>query len=317
MNRRAWILLFTLGAIWGASYLFIEIGLRDFSPGMIAWLRVALGAAVLVVVAGARGAMRGFGARAWTLIALGALQVAGPFVLIAAGQQEISSSLAGILVTSAPLFTALLAIWFDQAERAEGSRLVGIVFGALGVAVLLGVDIGGEGNQLLGAFAVILAGLGYSVGGFIVKHRLAQHPPIGVAAWIVTASTVLLLPVAVIGFPSQVPGLGPVAAMIGLGAIGTGVAFAIFYFLIATVGPARTFIVTYLAPGFAVIYGVTLLDETITVATITGLGLILFGSWLAAGGRFRSLPPRSRSVAARPPAGSARPRVREARGESR
>ncbi len=88
-----------------------------------------------------------------------------------------------------------------------------------------------------------------------------------------------------IGFPAQAPGLGPVAAMIALGAVGTGVAFAIFYDLIATVGPARTFIVTYLAPGFAVVYGVTLLDETITLATISGLGLILVGSWLAAGGR--------------------------------
>ena len=157
--------------------------------------------------------------------------------------------------------------------------------GALGVAVLLGVDLGGEGDQLLGGCAVILAGLGYAVGGFMVKHRLADHPPIGVAAWVVTASTVLLLPAAVIGFPSEAPGLGPVAAMIGLGAIGTGVAFAIFYFLIATVGPARTFIVTYLAPGFAVVYGATLLDETITVATIVGLALILAGSWLAADGR--------------------------------
>lgn len=284
MTSRAWTLLFILGAIWGASFLFIEIGIRDFSPGMVAWLRVALGAIVLLVLAGGRGALSGFAGQAGTLIALGALQVGGPFLLIAAGQQEISSSLAGILVTSAPLFTALLAIWVDQDERARGARLVGIVFGAIGVAVLLGVDLGGEGDQLLGGFAVILAGLGYAVGGFMVKHRLADRPPIGVAAWIVTASTILLLPVAVIGFPSEAPGLGPIAAMVGLGAVGTGVAFAIFYYLIATVGPARAFIVTYLVPGFAVIYGALLLDEKVTAVTIGGLALILVGSWLAAGG---------------------------------
>ena len=201
VNRRAWTLLFILGAIWGASYLFIEIGLRDFSPGMVAWLRVALGPPCSWCWPARAALLRGFSGRAWTLIALGALQVAGPFVLIAAGQQEISSSLAGILVTSAPLFTALLAIWIDQQERAQGSRLAGILLGVAGVGVLLGVDLGGKGDQLLGALAVILAGLGYAVGGFIVKHRLAERPPIGVAAWIVTASTVLLAPVAVIGFP--------------------------------------------------------------------------------------------------------------------
>lgn len=285
MNRRAWTLLLILGAIWGASYLFIEIGLRDFSPAMVAWLRVALGAAVLLVFAASRGALSGFSGSAWTLIALGALQLGGPFLLIAAGQQEITSSLAGILVTSAPLFTALLAIWVDQEERARGSRLAGILLGVLGVAVLLGVDLGGEGDQLLGGLAVLLAGLGYAVGGFITKHRLAGRPPIGVAAWVVTASTVLLVPVAVIGFPTHAPGLGPVAAIVALGVIGTGIAFAIFYNLIATVGPARVWIVTYLAPGFAVIYGATLLDEKITVATISGLALILLGSFLAAGGR--------------------------------
>lgn len=316
MNRRAWTLLLILGAIWGASYLFIEIGLRDFSPGMIAWLRVALGAAVLLVLAGSRGALAGFSGRAWTLIALGAIQVAGPFVLIAAGQQEISSSLAGILVTSAPLFTALLAIWVDQQERSQGSRLAGLLLGVAGVGVLLGVDLGGEGEQLFGAFAVILAGLGYAVGGLIVKHRLAAHPPIGAAAWIVTASTVLLAPVAVIGFPTQAPGLGPVAAVIALGAVGTGVAFTILYDLIATVGPARTWIVTYLAPGFAVVYGATLLDETITLATISGLGLILVGSWLAAGGRVSRRRPSSRVVAAPLPGGSAGPLHRRAHRES-
>jgi drug/metabolite transporter (DMT)-like permease len=285
MDRRSWTLLLILGAIWGASYLFIEIGIRDLSPGMVAFLRVALAAITLLVLAARVGALRGFRERAGTLVAIGALQVAGPFVLIAAGQQEITSSLAGILVTSAPLFTALLAIWVDQEERSQGARLGGVLLGVVGVAVLLGVDLGGSGDQLLGGLAVVLAGLGYAVGGLMVKHRLADRPPIGVAAWIVTAAAVLLVPAAAIGFPSSAPGLGPVAAVVALGVVGTGIAFAIFYELIATVGPARASIVTYLAPGFAVVYGATLLDEPIGVVTVLGLVLILIGSWLAAEGR--------------------------------
>lgn len=285
MNRRAWTLLLILGAIWGASYLFIEIGIRDLSPGMVAFARVALAAVTLLALAHRAGALGGFRPHAATLVALGALQVAGPFVLIAAGQQEITSSLAGILVTSAPLFTALLAIWVDQEERSQGARLVGVLLGVAGVAVLLGVDLGGSSDGLLGGLAVLLAGLGYAVGGFMVKHRLSGMAPIGVAAWVVAAASVLLVPVAVVGFPGSAPGAGPVAAVLALGVVGTGIAFAIFYELIATVGPARAFIVTYLAPGFAVVYGTTLLDEPIGLATLGGLALILIGSWLAAEGR--------------------------------
>jgi len=287
VNRRAWTLLVTLGAIWGASYLFIKIGVRDLSPGMVAWSRIALAAIVLVGLAAARGALGGFGGKLGALVVLGAVQVAGPFLLIAAGEQEISSSLAGILVTSAPLFTALLAIWVDQEERSQGTRLIGVLLGVAGVGVLLGVDLGGSGDELLGGLAVVLAGLGYAIGGFIVKRRLATVAPIGVAAWVMVVSTVLIAPAAAIGFPESAPGLGPVAAVVALGVVGTGIAFAIFYELIATVGPARAFIVTYLAPAFAVVYGATLLDEEISVATITGLTLVLAGSWLAAEGRLR------------------------------
>ena len=108
------------------------------------------------------------------------------------------------------------------------------------------------------------------------------------------ASTVLLLPAAIVGAPSEAPGLGPIAAVAALGVLGTGIAFAIFYDLIANVGPARTFVVTYLAPAFAVVYGAVLLDEAITVATLLGLALIVGGSYLAAEGRLSLLPPAAR-----------------------
>src|ERR671918_552990 len=297
MDRRSWFLLLILGAIWGASYMFIEIGLRDLSPAMVAFVRIALAALVLVPIAAAQGALSGVRPVAIWLVAVGAIQVAGPFLLIGAGQEEISSSLAGILVTSAPLFTALLAIWVDHEERSHGLRLGGVLLGAVGVAVLLGVDLGGSGNELLGGLAVVLAGFGYAVGGLLVKHRLADVPPIGVAAWVMVASTALLAPVAAATLPASAPGLGPVAAVAVLGVVGTGVAFAIFYDLIARVGPARAFVVTYLAPGFAVVYGATLLDETITVATIAGLALILAGSWLAREGRLPGRRPVEKAPA--------------------
>lgn len=284
MDRRAWGLLLILGGIWGASYLFIKIGLRDFSPGMVAWLRVLLAAAVLIVLARHRGGLGQLRGMLGILVLLAAIQAAGPFMLIALGEQEISSSLAGILVSSAPLFTAVLAIWVDQEERSTGARLAGIGLGFGGVVILLGVDLSGSGAALLGGAAIVLASLGYAIGGFIAKRRLADAEPLAIAAAVMAASSVLLAPVGLATLPDSVPGLGPLAAVAALGLVGTGVAFAIFYSLIGRVGPARTFIVTYIAPAFAVGYGAWFLDEKVTVATITGLALIVGGSWLAAGG---------------------------------
>jgi drug/metabolite transporter (DMT)-like permease len=284
MDRRAWALLLILGAIWGASYLFIKVGVRDLSPAMVAWARVILAALVLVPLARLRGGLPDLRGSLVMLGVLGAVQIAGPFLLIAAGEEEISSSLAGILVSSAPLFTALLAIWVDREERSTGLRGGGIAVGFAGVVLLLGVDLGGSGSQLLGGAAIVLAGLGYAIGGFIAKHRLAEAEPLSIAAAVMVASAVLLAPVGLATAPGSMPGLGPLTAVTALGVLGTGVAFAIFYSLIGLVGPARTFIVTYIAPGFAVFYGALFLDEPISAATIAGLALIVGGSWLAAGG---------------------------------
>ena len=294
MDRRSWTLLLILSAIWGASYMFIKVGLRDFDPVMVAFLRVAFAAVALMPVALARDAFRGLGDRLPLLVLLAAVQAAGPWVLLALGQEEVSSSLAGILVASTPIFTALLAIRVDQEERAQGLRLVGVLIGIGGVAMLLGLDLGGSQAALLGGLAIVLASLGYAIGGFIVKHRFADVQPIGVATSVMIASSALLLVPAAFALPGDLD-LAPVLSVITLGVVGTGITFVIFYELMTTVGPARTFVVTYLAPAFAIVYGAVLLAEEITAATIGGLALIVGGSYLAAEGR---LPGATRPPAA-------------------
>jgi drug/metabolite transporter (DMT)-like permease len=304
MDRRSWSLLVVLGAIWGASFLLIEIGLRDLAPGLLAWARIALAALVLMAFAHASGALAGLRERLPGIMVLAAVQVAGPFLLIAAGQQEITSSLAGILMTTAPIFGAVLAIWVDHEERSSGLRLVGVILGFVGVVVLLGLDLDGSAMALLGGLAVVLAGLGYAVGGFIIKHRFGGYQPLGVAAAVMAGSAVWLTPAAIASVPPAAPGAGPLLAVVALGVVGTGVAFAIYYELFATVGPARTLIVAYLIPGFAVAYGALLLGESITVVTLAGLALILAGSWLAAEGRVpwrpRVMPRPAEPVAPEP-----------------
>ncbi|MGI8805620.1 MAG: DMT family transporter, partial [Thermoleophilaceae bacterium] len=283
MSRRSLLALLFLGSLWGASYMFIKIALDDLSPAMVVFARTALAALVLVPLALRRDALGGLSGALGVIVLLAVVQVSAPFLLISAGEQEISSSLTGILISSTPLFTALLAIWVDHEERSTGPRALGLVAGFLGVALLIGVDLGGSSYALLGGIAVALAGLGYAIGSFVVKRSAVSLEPIGLAAATMTASAVLTAPLAAIGAPDALPSLDTVGAMLALGLVGTGVAFAIFNTLIVTIGPARVALVTYIAPVFAVFYGSTLLGETVSPATLAGLVLIVGGSWIAAG----------------------------------
>ena len=192
VDRRSWTLLGVLASVWGASYLFIKIGLEDFSPAMVVFLRTLLAALVLAPLALQRGAMRGLRPLLWPIVLLAAVQVAVPFLLISWGEEEISSSLAGILVASAPILTALLAVFIDHDERPSVAGGFGIGIGIVGVALLLGVDVGGDSAALVGGLAVVLASLGYAIGGFYLKARFKETQPIGVVTATMFASALLV-----------------------------------------------------------------------------------------------------------------------------
>jgi drug/metabolite transporter (DMT)-like permease len=298
MNARAGTMLVALAAIWGSSYLFIKVGVDDgLSPAFISFARLMLGALVLVPIAVRSGALRGLRGNGRTVAFLGLVQTAGPFFLIALGERWISSSLAGILVASSPIFIALLASWLDREERSSGLQLVGIGTGIAGVTLLLGIDVGTGGLELVGALLVLLASLAYGVGALALKRRLGGAQPVAMAAGAVSAGAAYLLVPALATFPTAAPSLAATASLIALGVGGTGVAFLLYFTLIAQVGPARASVVAYLAPGFAVLYGVTLRDEIVTVWTLLGLALVLGGSWLASR-RPRNAKRRTRLVPA-------------------
>jgi len=286
VSSRHWTLLLLLASLWGASYLFIKIGLEDLPPAAVVFLRTLLAAAVLLPFAARTGGLEGLSESLRPIAALAAIQVAAPFLLISAGEQEISSSLAGILVASAPIFTALLAIKLDDAERVHGWNLVGVAIGIVGVALLLGLDTGGGSGAIVGGIFVVVASLGYALGGFLLKKRLSQRAPVGISGLAMAFSAAMTLPFVLVNPPDAAPGAGSLAAVAALGILGTGVAFGIFYTMIAQVGPTKASLVAYIAPGFAVVYGVLLRDERFTAATAAGLLLIVGGSYLAAQGAF-------------------------------
>jgi drug/metabolite transporter (DMT)-like permease len=287
MSRRSWILLGTLSALWGASYLFIKVALEDdVAPAVIVSVRTALAALVLLPLAAQRGALTGVRYNAGPILVLAVVQMGGPLLLIAVGEQEISSSLTGILVATAPIFTFLLAFTLEGEERASGLSLAGVVIGIGGVALLLGVDAGGGTAALVGGLCVVLASFGYGVGAWFVKRRVREIEPVAMVGATAGTAAVLTAPAAVLSPPPEVPGFAAIGSLLTLGVLCTGAAFVIFYALVSSDGPAKASLVGYLAPGFSIVYGITLLDESFTIATAAGLLLITGGSWLAVEGRY-------------------------------
>jgi drug/metabolite transporter (DMT)-like permease len=285
MSRRSWLLLGVLSALWGGSYLLIKVALEDdMSPTVIVFVRSALAALVLLPLAARAGALGGVRRNVGPVLVLAVVQMGGPLLLIALGEREVSSSLTGILVATAPIFTFLLAFALEGEERASGASLAGVALGIAGVALLLGVDLGGSGAALLGGLMIVMASFGYGVGAWFVKRRVRDVQPIAmVGATAATVAVAMALPAA-LSAPSHAPSLEAGASLVALGVLCTALAFVIFYTLVSSDGPAKASLVGYIAPGFSIVYGITLLDESFTAATAAGLVLILGGSWLAAEG---------------------------------
>jgi drug/metabolite transporter (DMT)-like permease len=295
MARRSVVLLLTLSAFWGASYLFIKVGLDDgMSPWAVVSARTALAALVLVPLALHRDVLRSLRGRVGPVVVLSFVQVAAPLSLIALGEEHISSSLAGILVASAPIFTFLLAFALTGEQRANAAGMVGVAIGIVGVAMLLGVDAGGGSDALLGGLMVVTAAFGYAVAAWYLKRNLAGVEPVATVAGTQLVAALVLLPLGLTHVPSETLGIDAIASILTLGVVCTGFAFVIFHSLVASDGPGRASLVGYIAPVFSITYGVVLLDESFTALTAAGLVLILAGSWLAAGGK---LPARRRDVA--------------------
>ena len=299
MSRRSLLQFALVAAFWGASYLFIKVALEDvFSPPMIVFVRTALAWVILMPVALRSGRVRELRSLAGPIILLAAMQVAAPFMLISYGEQHIHSSLAGILVAMAPVFTFLLTLVIGRDQRVRGLGFAGVALGIGGVVLLLGLDTGGDGAALVGGLMVVAASLGYAVGAYYLRHAL---PPIVIVAATMGASALLSAPLAALDLPGAAPSLEAVGSLLALGVFGTGIAFVFFYDLIVTIGPARASLVAYVAPCFAVLYGVALLGEDFTATTLGGLVAILLGSFLAANERWpwqRRRGPAGRAQAA-------------------
>jgi drug/metabolite transporter (DMT)-like permease len=289
MNRRAWAAFATMSVIWGLPYLFIKVAVDEgVSPAFLSFARCVMAAAVLLGLAwraGAIGSLRG----SWRWVALYALvEVALPFPLIAAGEQRVSSSLAAILIACVPLLVALLAIRFDRAERATGLRLVGLLVGLGGVVALVGIDVAGKTDELIGTGLIVLAAAGYAVGPMVLNRKMPGLDARAMMGGSLAIAALLLAIPAAFTVPSELPPANALASIVVLGLICTALAFVVFSVLIREVGPGRALVFTYVNPVVAVAVGVAILGERPGAGAVAGLLLILAGSWLSTDGR---LPP--------------------------
>jgi drug/metabolite transporter (DMT)-like permease len=281
VSRKALLLFAATSVIWGSSFLFIRVAVEHLPPSAVVFGRTVLGAAFLVPLAVRARAFRGLRQVIVPITVVTVLDMAAPTFLTAWGEQHISSSVAGILTATDPLFTAVLALWLIRSEVPGRKRLAGLIIGFAGVIALLGIDFRGSAVELLAAGAVLLGALGYAAAALVYRRWLPDVPAIGVTALMTALSSLAFLAPAAVNLPRQVPPASSILALATLGVINTGVAYWLFYLLIDQAGAATASVITYVMPVVALVLGVGLLGEQLTIGAIAGLILIGLGAWLA------------------------------------
>jgi drug/metabolite transporter (DMT)-like permease len=287
VNRKAWLLFAATSVIWGSSFLFIQVAVGHMAPSVVVFGRCVLGAAFLVPLAARKRALVGLRGVLLPVAAVTALDMALPTFLTAWGEERISSSAAGILTATDPLFTALLALWLIRSEAVGRRRFTGLVIGFAGVVALLGLDFHGRAAELAGAGAVLLAAAGFAAAALVYRRWLAEVPALGVTAAMTVVSSVVFAGPAAAALPRHPPPLTSALALAALGIVNTGVAYWLFYLLIDEAGAATAAVITYVMPVVALVLGIAVLGERFTAGSAAGLVLIAAGAWLATSGPAR------------------------------
>ena len=274
-----------LGIVWGMPYLLIKVAVESVEPTFVVFARVALGAAVLVPIVLARRQFRLLKGRWHWVLAFSIVEITFSFLALTWAEQRISSSLAALLIAAVPIVGAILAHRFGLDAHISRRRLAGLAIGFLGVGSLVGFDI--TGGTALSIAAVGITVLGYSLGPIIVEKRLNGIPSLPVIAAALAINTVLYLPFGILMWPDHAVPMSAWGAIAVLGLVCTALAFVGLFMLIGEVGAPRAQVITYINPAVAVILGVVVLSEPITLGIAIGFPLVLIGSWLGT----RSGPP--------------------------
>ena len=277
--------LVLVAVLWGGVFLLVKYALVGFSAVEVAFFQAAIGALGLFVIVRieggeARSKLNDILRRPGPALLLGALAIAVPFMLIALGELTVPSGLAGVLASTTPIFVALFSPVLGYNTRINRRQGAGLIVGLIGVALVVGAHFVGSLGQLFGALAVLGAAASGGLSSFVValQYKDKGIPASTTSFFSLSVGALLTLPVALITAPHELPGTRAVLAVIVLGLLCTALAFMLYYSLIDQIGEERASLATYLTPVFALFYGVLLLGESLTVAAVIGLVLIIVGA---------------------------------------
>ncbi len=297
----AYFLLLLLGAIWGASYLFIKVGVDGGVPPItLVAMRTTLAGLTLLLVLRARGEkLPPVNAPIWKwFVALGLFNSVIPYTLITWGETRISSGLAAILVGAMPIFTILLAHWMTHDEKLTPRKIAGVIAGFAGVVVLFLPDfLNAASANLIGGLAVVGAAISYAFATILARRHLKGQSHVTSAFGQMLMASIILIPASLLLELPWTLTPTPIAltSIVILAVLGTGIAYLLYFWLIANTGPTRTSLVTFISPILAVILGAVVLNEKLDWTTFVGLVLIAVGVGLVLNLQFGA--PRIQSVA--------------------
>ena len=293
MSPSVWIMLITLSVIWGGSFLFGRIAMLEWPPFTVALLRVALAAIALWLFL--KFTSRRFPVERTfigAVIVMGLLNNAIPFSMILIGQQELGAGLASVVNAMTPIWTLIIANFMTSDEKITGNKLLGILAGFAGVAVLMGTDIaGGLAASALAQAAVLVATISYGFAGVYGK-RFKGRDPVVVATGQLTASTAIMLPLALLveqPWNLAIPSLPAIGSIVLLALLCTSVAYVLFFRILDNAGATNLSLVTFLIPVSAILCGILFLSETLSVSDLTGIALIALGLVLVDGRLHRAI----------------------------
>jgi len=284
VSRRGWFLFILVGFLWGIPYLFIKVAVdpdNGFTPAIVVCLRTAIGAAILIPIAIKQKqlmpAIRGIKYVAPYAL----LEMIGPWILIGTAEQKISSGLAGLLIASVPIWATIFASMRGDKTVWHRSRLMGIILGFIGLVAVVGIESIKGSSDALSIFMVLIAAVGYSYAVMMVQGALPGVSGIAINGVAMAISALFYLPFAIVQWPTHEISTAAINSIIGLGVLSTGAAFVAFFTLASIIGVARGSLVTYLNTAFAVVLGVLILGEPLTIGMALGLPLVLIGSYFA------------------------------------
>ena len=281
MTRRGWALFSLVGSIWGVPYLFMKVAVKEIDTTVIVFSRLVIGASLLLPIALWQGSLRPAFKYLKYIFFYCLLEMVGPWYLITSSQRDLSSGVVALLVATVPIWATLFAHHTGDTTAAHRTRIFGITVGLIGILMIVGLESVSEIRNIVSLLKVLLASVLYAWAMNMVSRKVKDVSGVAINALAMIMAALVCLPLAILNWPASAPSHQAIFATVGLGILCTGLAFWVYFLVLNEVGPARASLVVYPNTAVAVLLGIIILNEPLTLAIIIGLPLVLIGSYFA------------------------------------